>query len=349
MDGLSARLGSTYYQDKLQTLSEMFPTSDVRLEADALVVGDKTYPIVDDVIILIDPEQYPQKVKDALNVRDQLQTGRKSHTDGNPFAEDIQYTFGAEWQRYNKVVPEYDTVFDDYFDIVDLENLRGKRVCDLGCGTGRWAKLLSQKTQLKEIICSDFSEAIFVARRNLKDVPNALFFMADLQRLPFKEDFCDFLYCLGVLLTLPTDQLDQVRALRKFAPQMLFYTYYSLDNRPFWWRGVFFLVNLLRLAVYRIRSPLFRDCLTWSIAAFVYHPLMVIGHLLRPFGLAKYVPLYEDHHHMNFRWWRLLAYDRFFCGIEKRVSRKEILTLDDTFSHVTVSPNSGYWHFLCER
>ena len=178
MDGLSARLGSTYYQDKLQTLSEMFPTSDVRLEADALVVGDKTYPIVDDVIILIDPEQYPQKVKDALNVRDQLQTGRKSHTDGNPFAEDIQYTFGAEWQRYNKVVPEYDTVFDDYFDIVDLENLRGKRVCDLGCGTGRWAKLLSQKTQLKEIICSDFSEAIFVARRNLKDVPNALFFMA---------------------------------------------------------------------------------------------------------------------------------------------------------------------------
>ena len=76
---------------------------------------------------------------------------------------------------------------------------------------------------------------------------------------------------------------------------------------------------------------------------------MVVGYLLRPFGLAKYVPLYEDHHYLNFRWWRLLAYDRFFCGIENRVSRKEILTLNDTFSNVTVSPNSGYWHFVCER
>ena len=177
MDGSIAQSGSTYYQDKLQSLSEIFPTSEVRLDADTLVVGDKTYPIVDDVIILIDPEQYPQKVKDALNVRGQQQAGRQSLTDGNPFAEDIQYTFGAEWQRYDEVVPEYDTVFNDYFDIVDLENLRGKRVCDLGCGTGRWAKLLSQKTPLKEIICSDFSEAIFVARRNLKDVPNSLFFM----------------------------------------------------------------------------------------------------------------------------------------------------------------------------
>jgi SAM-dependent methyltransferase len=246
-------------------------------------------------------------------------------------------------------MPEYDIVFDNYFDIIDLAALKGKRICDLGCGTGRWAKLLSQKTQLKEIICSDFSEAIFVARRNLRDIPNALFFMADLQRLPFREDFCDFLYCLGVLLTLPTDQLDQVRRLRKFAPEMLFYTYYSLDNRPFWWRGVFFLVDLLRRLVYRVRNPVFRDGFTWSIAAFVYIPLMVIGHILRPFGLARYVPLFEDHHHLNFRWWRLLAYDRFFCGIEKRVSREEILTLGDTFSEVMVSPNSGYWHFLCRR
>ena len=77
MDGSTTRSENEYYQNKLQTLSQLFPTSDVRLETNALIVGDKSYPIVDDVIILIDPEQYPRKVKDALNKREQHQTGSR--------------------------------------------------------------------------------------------------------------------------------------------------------------------------------------------------------------------------------------------------------------------------------
>ena len=349
MDGSLSTLGNRYYQDKLAVLADMFPDSNVRLESENLIVGDQTYPIINDVIVLLRPDQYPERVRAELAAREFGSVGRSTLSDGNPFAEDIQFTFGAEWKKFNEVVPEYDLVWDEYFDIVDLNSLDGKRVCDLGCGTGRWVSLLLQKASPKEVVCVDFSEAIFVARENLRSAPNAFFFMGDLQRLPFKKDFVDFMYCLGVILTLPTDQLDQVRQLAKFAPRQLYYTYYALDNRPAWWRAVFFLVNLLRLSVYKIRSPAFRHAFTWSIAAFVYIPIMAAGDLLKPFGISKYLPLYEDHRKMNFRWWRLLAYDRFFCGIEQRVTRKEIMTLKDTFSDVAISPNCGYWHFLCTR
>jgi hypothetical protein len=43
------------------------------------------------------------------------------------------------------------------------------------------------------------------------------------------------------------------------------------------------------------------------------------------------------------------VYDRFFTGIEQRVSRAEIQRLRDTFRTVTISSGLPYWHFLCER
>ena len=52
---------------------------------------------------------------------------------------------------------------------------------------------------------------------------------------------------------------------------------------------------------------------------------------------------------MTFRWWRMLAYDRFFTSVEQRVSRSQIMKLTDTYSEVLVSPGPSYWHFVCKR
>ena len=65
---------------------------------------------------------------------------------------------------------------------------------------------------------------------------NTLFFMGDIKALPFADDFCDFLFCLGVLHHLPAPCLDEVRALRRYAPRLLIFLYYALDNRPFHYR-----------------------------------------------------------------------------------------------------------------
>ena len=332
----------SYYADKIDSLRDIMGAKDVVVEDGHVVIDGRTYPVVDDVIILLDPAVYPDGLKQRLGTS-------QATNDATDIAEDIQFSFGAEWQRFSEIKPEYEIVFDEYFDIVDLDGLKGARICDLGCGTGRWTYFLSKKSAPREMILVDFSEAIFVARRNLQDFDNTLFFMSDIEKLPFRKDFTDFMFSLGVLHHVRTDCLDLVRSLKDYAPTILAYLYYALDNRPLYFRFCLTLVTAVRRVVSRIHNPTFREIFTWFVAATVYAPLCYLGKIVKPFGLLRFIPLATEHHYLNFRWWRLLVYDRFFTSIEQRVSRQQILTLDDTFSEVTISPNSSYWHFLCKR
>lgn len=159
---------NAYYADKIESIRDVMGARNVVLEDVRVVVDGRAYPVVDDVIVLLDPANYPDGLKRRLGIL----TGDDPAGD---IAEDIQYGFGAEWQRYSEIKPEYATVFDEYFDIVDLDDLNGARVCDLGCGIGRWTYFLNQKTAPRETILVDFSEAIFVARNNLGDSHNLLF------------------------------------------------------------------------------------------------------------------------------------------------------------------------------
>lgn len=331
-----------YYADKLASLGAIFSSDALVLEPDCLYVEGRRYPIVDDVIILLDLEQYPP----SLHHRVGISPGGEIPTP-KAFAEDIQFTFGDEWQTFPQVLPEHQSEFQQYFDLIDLESLHDARVCDLGCGIGRWSYFLKDKC--RELMLVDFSEAIFVARENLRDCSHALFFMGDLKRLPFRPDFADFLFSLGVLHHLPTDALDEVRALQPYAPTIMIYLYYSLDNRPTYFRGMLAMVSGVRLLVSRIRNPLFRTFFTLFGAIFLYLPLVVLGHLLSPLGLARHVPLYEAYKGKSIGRIRQDVYDRFFTRIEQRFSRKQIATLQDCYSQVVISERWPYWHFLCRR
>lgn len=333
---------NTYYADKLASLSDIFASDALVLEQNCLHVEGRRYPIVDDVIVLLDPEQYPPSLRHRLGIS----------PDGgavvpSAFAEDIQFTFGDEWQTFPEILPEHESEFRQYFDLVDQQSLGESRVCDLGCGIGRWSYFL--RCKCRELVLVDFSEAIFVARRNLRDCPNALFFMGDLKRLPFRSGFADFLFSLGVLHHLPTDALDEVRNLKKYAPAVLIYLYYALDNRPAYFRWLLGMVTAVRLVAARIRSPAFRAIFTWLGACFVYLPLVWLGRLLEPLGLSRHVPLFEGYKGKTLGRIRQDVYDRFFTRIEQRFSRRQIAKLTDTFADVTISERWPYWHFLCKR
>lgn len=328
-------------RDKLASLKDIFGARDIRIETDRLVVDDKSYPVVDEVIILLEPEQYPDPLKKRIEM---VQAGRPNKPDG--FAEDIQFSFGEEWQKFPKILPEHEEGFRQYFDLVQLATLRDARMCDLGCGMGRWSYFLTDKC--RELVLVDFSEAIFVARRNLAHAKNALFFMGDLRKLPFRNQFSNFLFSLGVLHHLPIPALDEVRALRRYAPRLLIYLYYALDNRPFYFRMMLALVTAVRSTTARIRNPMFRAAFTWVVALGVYLPLILAGAALRPLGLAQYIPLYEGYHEKGRMHIRQDVYDRFFTRIEQRHTREQILGLRDTFSKIKVSDQLPYWHFICE-
>jgi hypothetical protein len=213
---------------------------------------------------------------------------------------------------------------------------------------GRWSWFLAP--YCREMVLVDFSEAIFVARQNLSGRGRSIFIMADIRRLPFGPDFADLIYSLGVLHHLPTPALDEVVRLRPYSARLLIYLYYALDNRPWYFRALLTGVNAVRLTLSRVRNTEMRGALTWLLALTVYLPLIGLGHLLRPLGLDRHVPLHEGYRGRSLSAIRQDVYDRFFTGIEQRFSRAEIrAALEPHFTRVVVGEQMPYWHFLCER
>ena len=314
-----------YYRNKIDSLQNIFGTRDVELKENTLRVGQTEYPIRSDVIDFT-----------AKNPRPSAD-----------FAEDIQYTFGAEWKEHRDILPEHTREFEQYFDLVDLSSLKNARVCDLGCGSGRWSTFL--KDRCKELVLVDFSEAIYVARENLRDSDRCLFFKGDVTRLPFADSFADFAFSLGVLHHLPIPCLEAVKRLKKFSPQLLIFLYYALDNRPFYFRILLTLVTGVRQVLARIRWPLFRTVFLYLGTFLIYLPLVGLGVLLRPIGFSRYVPLYEFYKDKSVKRIQQDVYDRFFTRIEQRVSRAQIMTLKSDFSGVRISEHIPYWHFLLLR
>ena len=335
-------IDAMYYSNKLDILVDIFGSKNIKVELECLTVNDKNYPIIDDVIILLDPVQYPESLSKRIKVD-------KSNipTVDMEFAEDIQFTFGEEWQEFSDILFEHEKEFSQYFDLINLSDLKNKRICDLGCGIGRWGHFL--KDQCKELILVDFSEAVFVARNNLKDDGNILYFMGDLRRLPFREDFVDFLFCIGVLHHLPCSALEEVRSLKKYTSQILIYLYYALDNRPFYFRVLSMFATMLRLRTAPVRNSHFRSLFSWAGVLFIYYPFVILGSILRPLGGSHLIPLYESYQGKTLKRIRQDVYDRFFTRIEQRFTKEEIMTLKDTFSNVIVSDQLPYWHFLLKR
>jgi SAM-dependent methyltransferase len=330
-----------YYADKLERLADIFGVTHVHLSDVGIVVDGHTYPVIDDVIVLLDPSQYPAAIRSRLN--------ESKSTERLPaYAPAIQAHYSQVWQAWSDYEPWYEREFHGYFDLVELQSLDGARVCDLGCGMGRWSRMLAERANIREVVLIDFSEAIFIARRLFAGDNRALFFMGDLLRLPFRNQFADFAMSLGVLHHLPIDCLQAARRLKTVAPRLLVYLYYAFDNKPFYWRLLWNLCTPLRRLLCRVQSHSFRVAFSWFGVVVFYLPFIMFGYLLRPLGLSKYVPLFEEHHWAGLGGMRHSVYDRFFTTIEQRVSRKQISSLRDTYRHVTIADGQSYWHFLCE-
>jgi len=144
---------------------------------------------------------------------------------------DVIRSFGSEWKTFHALVPEHLQEFENYFDITPLSSLHGKTVADLGCGMGRWSKIMMDRTKPAFLVCVDLSEAIFVARENLKEFDNVIFIKSDLEHLKFPGFRFDFAFSLGVLHHIPSGIETAVANIHSYADNFLCYLYYNLENR----------------------------------------------------------------------------------------------------------------------
>ena len=170
--------------------------------------------------------------------------------------------FGDEWSRFDQSdlpTAEQQLLFDEYFSVFPWKNISKESTgFDLGCGTGRWARSVAPK--VKKLICIDPSSALEIAKKNLSNFDNCEFDSATVDEMPMQDNSMDFGYSLGVLHHVPDTALgikQCVKKLKTGAP-LLLYLYYRFDNRPWWFRLIWSVSDLLRRIVskmpYKLRS-----------------------------------------------------------------------------------------------
>lgn len=248
--------------------------------------------------------------------------------DGENIDPAVVSDFGAEWARFDQAGmgdAETQALFDRYFAVFPWDRLpQNAEGFDLGCGSGRWARLAVQK--VGTLHCIDPAEAaLAVAREKLKDQPGARFHHAGVSAIPLADGSMDFGYSLGVLHHVPDTAAGIASCVTKLKPgaPMLLYLYYALDGKPWLFRAIWQASDLVRKMVSALPRPL-KFAVCQVIAALVYWPLARGAGLLEKLGAkVENLPL-SDYRHLSFYSMRTDALDRFGTRLEQRFTRVQI-------------------------
>lgn len=235
--------------------------------------------------------------------------------------------FGDEWTRFDQSeldTAEHQRLFDEYFENFPWESLSKDSVgFDLGCGSGRWGKLVAPRVGKLHLI--DPSEAIEVARKNLAGISNCEFHRAGVDEIPLADEGCDFGYSLGVLHHIPDTEDGLRKCVAKLKPgaPFLLYLYYAFDNRPAWFRAIWKLTDVFRRVISSLPHGL-RYFVSQIIAGLVYFPLARFAFLVEKLGLnVRNFPL-SQYRDKSFYTMRTDALDRFGTRLERRFTQAEM-------------------------
>lgn len=263
--------------------------------------------------------------------------------------------FGDEWSRFDQGRlddRELAQHFERYFGIFPWETLpAGAHGFDMGCGSGRWAKLVAPR--VGQLTCIDPApDALGVARALLAGHGNVAFLEAGVDSAPLPPASQDFGYSLGVLHHVPDTAAALAACARLLKPgaPFLLYLYYRFDNRPAWFRALWRGSELFRAGISRM-PPGAKAVATDAIALGVYWPLARLARLVeRAGGNPAPMPLsyYRD---ASLFTMRTDSRDRFGTPLEQRFTRSEIARMmaDAGLVDVRFSEREPYWVALGRR
>lgn len=263
-------------------------------------------------------------------------------------------SFGEEWSKFSDFNEnEIQKIGDEYFDIVNSNHINEKSVVlDMGCGSGRWSKYISNKVKFVESI--DPSNAVIAANELLKDNHNVRVSKASVDNIPFQNKSFDFAFCLGVLHHIPNTEKALMKVVEKVKVNgwVLVYIYYNLENRGLLYRLIFKISCVPRFFISKMPKFLKHICCE-LIAYFIYLPFI---------WLAKAIKLVFNN---NYYWKIPLSYyvgksinvirndalDRFGTPLEQRFSKKEFKQMMENsgLGEIVFSNKQPYWHAIGKR
>lgn len=258
-------------------------------------------------------------------------------------------SFGDEWSRFRQDQldrQELETLFQNYFAIFPWNSLPPDATgFDMGCGSGRWARLVAPR--VGHLTCIDPSpDALSVAADALAEQSNVTFVSAGVSGSGLKPSSQDFGYSLGVLHHIPDTLggLNSCTALLRPGAPFLLYLYYRFDNRPAWFRVVWWLSNLIRKLIVKL-PPSLKGLTTDFLAVLLYFPIA------RSAAVAEYLGLRIDHwplssyRHTSFYTMRTDSRDRFGTPMEHRFTRDEIQMMMESagLERIRFSESVPFW------
>jgi SAM-dependent methyltransferase len=170
-------------------------------------------------------------------------TGAHRHpiVDGVPrFVPPDNYaaSFGLQWNHFSRSQLDSHTgvpiTRERFFASTRWtpELLAGRRVLDLGCGSGRFAEIALSTGA--HVVAVDYSQAVDACYRNLGAHPRLDVVQGTVYELPFAPGGFDFVYCLGVLQHTPDPEGAFKALVRQLAPGGCI----AVDLYPKFWRNL---------------------------------------------------------------------------------------------------------------
>lgn len=236
-------------------------------------------------------------------------------------------SFGNEWTRYDQkslTDEEANKIFNEYFSIFPWDILSKNAVgFDMGCGSGRWAKLVAPR--VGHLFCIDPSTALEIAKNNLLKFDNITYLQESVDDCSLDDDSLDFGYSLGVLHHVP-ETAEAIKVcvskLKKNAPFLL-YLYYNLENRTKLYKFAWMISNNVRKVVSMLPESL-KYIVTDTFAILIYYPMAKISKLCELMNFdVKNIPLsyYRNH---SFYTMKTDSRDRFGTPLEQRFNKNQI-------------------------
>jgi SAM-dependent methyltransferase len=274
---------------------------------------------------------------------------------GNNIDETTVESFGNEWQTFHDFKEEeIEGLGDEYFDIISANMLNGSTsVLEVGCGSGRFLKYLSDKAGL--LVGVDPSNAIYAADKLIGAHDRIILVKASADDLPFANESFDFVYSIGVLHHIPDTRQAMQACVEKVKRGGYFFTYlyYNLDNRGILFRSTFQLSNLLRKGVSKL-SDKPKKMVCNVLAALLYMPFIGLCRFLKIIGVSesarRKIPLY-GYENKSFYIIRNDALDRFGTPLERRFTKEQVREMMEScgLSEITFSNNIPYWHAVGKK
>ena len=239
-------------------------------------------------------------------------------------------SFGHEWAAFDYSGTGNDEALDAQFlaysSTIDLRqfNSRGSAAADFGAGSGRWtSRLLPHFLTVYALEPSDGASKVL--KDKFANEPRVKILQETVGANSIPAGSLDLAMSLGVLHHIPDTELaiKDIASRIKSRGVFLCYLYYKLENKPLFYRGLFWISNSLRWMI--SRSPYrVRRLVAQFIAVLIYLPLARISKILGNRG--KDISNFPLHHYANMPFVMLQndALDRFGTRLEQRFTKKDI-------------------------